>query len=387
MTDNFNDDDAFASAGLRLTVDLGALVENWRDLARRSGKARASAVVKADAYGLGIEDVGETLYAAGARDFFVATADEGATLRLYAPEARIFVLSGIWPGMERRFFENDLVPVIASEEQLTFWMSVLSDYGDYPCALQVDTGFNRLGLPMDDAIALADDVSRPASFAPVLVMSHLACGDDPSNAMNGQQLEAFRKVSAAFEGIEASLANSAGIFLGADYHFDLTRPGIATYGGETVPGMANPMRPVATAEARIIQTRSVKAGETVGYGRALQLTRDSRLAIVSAGYADGYMRSQSSAGVPLRQTGIAGGHGFIAGHKVPVAGRITMDLTIFDVTDLPENLVRAGDYVELFGSNISVDEAARAAGTIGYEMLTSMGLRHERRYISEENEE
>ncbi|MCZ3375086.1 alanine racemase [Rhizobium sp. AG207R] len=387
MTDNFNDDDAFASAGLRLTVDLGALVENWRDLAHRSGKARTSAVVKADAYGLGIEDVGETLYAAGARDFFVATADEGATLRLYAPEARIFVLSGIWPGMERRFFENDLVPVIASEEQLTFWMSVLSDYGDYPCALQVDTGFNRLGLPMDDAIALADDVSRPASFAPVLVMSHLACGDDPSNAMNGQQLEAFRKVSAAFEGIEASLANSAGIFLGADYHFDLTRPGIATYGGEAVPGMANPMRPVATAEARIIQTRSVKAGETVGYGRALQLTRDSRLAIVSAGYADGYMRSQSSAGVPLRQTGIAGGHGFIAGHKVPVAGRITMDLTIFDVTDLPENLVRAGDYVELFGSNISVDEAARAAGTIGYEMLTSMGLRHERRYISEENEE
>ncbi len=387
MTDTFNDDDAFASAGLRLTVDLGALVENWRDMARRSGKARTSAVVKADAYGLGIEDVGETLYAAGARDFFVATADEGATLRLYAPEARIFVLSGIWPGMERRFFENDLVPVIASEEQLTFWMAVLSDYGEYPCALQVDTGFNRLGLPMEDAIALADDVSRPASFAPVLVMSHLACGDDPANLMNRRQLEAFRKVSAAFEGIEASLANSAGIFLGSDYHFDLTRPGIATYGGEAVPGVANPMRPVATAEARVIQTRSVKSGETVSYGRALQLKRDSRLAIVSAGYADGYMRSQSSAGVPLRQTGIACGHGFIAGYKVPVAGRITMDLTIFDVTDVPDHLVRAGDYIELFGSNISVDEAAGAAGTIGYEMLTSMGLRHERRYIAEETEE
>ena len=387
MTDNFDDNDAFASAGLRLTVDLGALVENWREMARRSGNARTAAVVKADAYGLGIEDVGETLYSAGARDFFVATADEGATLRLYAPEARIFVLCGIWPGMERTFFENDLVPIIASEEQLTFWMSVLSDYGDYPCALQVDTGFNRLGLPMEDAMALADDVSRPASFAPVLVMSHLACGDDPTNPMNRQQLEAFRKVSTAFEGIEASLANSAGIFLGPDYHFDLTRPGIATFGGEAVPGMANPMRPVATAEARIIQTRSVKAGETVGYGRALQLTRDSRLAIVSAGYADGYMRSQSSAGVPLRQTGVAGGHGFIAGHKVPVAGRITMDLTIFDVTDLPDHLVRAGDYIELFGNNILVDDAARAGGTIGYEMLTSMGLRHERRYISEETEE
>ncbi|HEY0122658.1 MAG TPA: alanine racemase [Rhizobium sp.] len=387
MTDSFDDNDAFAAAGLRLTVDLDALVENWRDMERRSGRARASAVVKADAYGLGIEDVGEALYLAGARDFFVATADEGATLRLYAPDARIFVLCGIWPGMERVFFENDLVPVIASEEQLTFWMSVLSDYGDYPCALQVDTGFNRLGLPMEDALALADDVSRPASFAPVLVMSHLACGDDPANPMNRQQLEAFRKVSAAFEGIEASLANSAGIFLGPEYHFDLTRPGIAIYGGEAVPGIANPMRPVATAEARIIQTRFVKAGETVSYGRALQLARDSRLAIVSAGYADGYMRSQSSGGVPLRQTGLPGGYGFIAGHKVPVAGRITMDLTIFDITDLPDNLVRAGDYVELFGSNIPVDDAARAAGTIGYEMLTSLGLRHERRYVSEEAEE
>lgn len=387
MTDSFDDNDAFAAAGLRLTVDLGALVENWRDMAHRSGRARTAAVVKADAYGLGIEDIGETLYLAGARDFFVATADEGATLRLYAPDARIFVLSGIWPGMERVFFENDLVPVIASEEQLTFWMSVLSDYGDYPCALQVDTGFNRLGLPMEDALALADDVSRPASFAPVLVMSHLACGDDPANPMNRQQLESFRKVSAAFEGVEASLANSAGIFLGPEYHFDLTRPGIATYGGEAVPGIANPMRPVATAEARIIQTRFVKAGETVGYGRAMQLTRDSRLAIVSAGYADGYMRSQSSGGVPLRQTGLPGGQGFIAGHKVPVAGRITMDLTIFDVTDIPHHLVRAGDYVELFGSNIPVDDAARSAGTIGYEMLTSLGLRHERRYISEEVEE
>lgn len=380
----FDDDDNFGSAGLRLTVDLTALVGNWRFMAGRSARARTAAVVKADAYGLGIEDVGEALYQAGARDFFVATADEGVTLRLYAPEARIFVLSGIWPGMERRFFENDLVPVIISEEQLSFWMGVLADYGEYPCALQVDTGFNRLGLPMGDAIALADDVSRPASFAPVLVMSHLACGDDPANPMNRQQLESFRQVTAAFEGIESSLAASAGIFLGPEYHFDLTRPGIALYGAEAVNGMANPMQPVATAEARVIQTRNVRAGETVGYGRALRLTRDSRLAIVSAGYADGYMRSQSSAGVPLRQAVPQGGMGFIAGHRVPVAGRITMDLTIFDVTDLPEKLVKAGDYIELFGNNILVDDAARAAGTIGYEMLTSMGLRHQRQYVEDE---
>lgn len=385
MTD-FDDDlsNDFDSAPVRLTVDLAALVDNWRDMARRSGKARTAAVVKADAYGMGIEDAGEALFLAGARDFFVATVDEGVTLRLYAPEARIFVLAGIWPGTERRFFENDLVPVISSEEQLAFWMAVLADYGDYPCALHVDTGFNRLGLHIDEALALAEDVSRPASFAPVLVMSHLACGDDPASPMNRQQLESFRKVSSAYEGIESSLVASAGIFLGDDYHFDLTRPGISIYGGEAVNGMVNPMRPVATAEARVIQVRTVSAGESVSYGRALRLTRDSRLAIVSAGYADGYMRSQSSGGVPLRQAVPQGGQGFFEGYKVPVAGRITMDLTIFDVTDLPENLIRAGDYIELFGKNILVGDAARAAGTIGYEMLTSMGLRHERKYVAED---
>ena len=385
FVDSFEDEDPFDSAGLRLTVDLTALTENWKDMARRSGKARASAVVKADAYGTGIEDAGEALFMAGARDFFVATVDEGVTLRPYAPDARIFVLSGVWPGTERRLFENDLVPVISSEEQLAFWMAVLADYGDYPCALNVDTGFNRLGLSMEEAMALADDVSRPASFAPVLVMSHLACSDDHSSEMNKQQLESFRQVSAAYEGIDSSLAASGGIFVGSDYHFDLTRPGIALYGGEAVNGLANPMRPVVTAEARIIQVRTAKAGESVGYGRALQLTRDSRLAVVSAGYADGYLRSQSSGGVPLRQVVPEGGYGFLAGRKIPIAGRITMDLTIFDVTDLPENAVRAGDYVELFGKNVLVDDVARSAGTIGYEILTSIGLRHERRYLYEED--
>ncbi|MBB4168554.1 alanine racemase [Rhizobium sp. BK538] len=385
FVDSFEDEDPFDCAGLRLTVDLTALTENWKDMARRSGKARAAAVVKADAYGTGIEDAGEALFMAGARDFFVATVDEGVTLRPYAPDARIFVLAGVWPGTERRLFENDLVPVISSEEQLAFWMAVLAEYGDYPCALNVDTGFNRLGLSMDEAIALADDVSRPASFAPVLVMSHLACSDDHSSEMNKQQLESFRRVSAAYEGIESSLAASGGIFLGSDYHFDLTRPGISVYGGEAVNGVANPMRPVVTAEARIIQVRRAKAGDTVGYGRAMRLTRDSRLAVVSAGYADGYLRSQSSGGVPLRQVVPQAGQGFLAGRKVPVAGRITMDLTIFDVTDLPENAVLAGDYVELFGKNVLVDDVARSAGTIGYEILTSIGLRHERRYLYEED--
>lgn len=373
-----NDD--FDIAPVRLTIDLQALADNWRDMAQRSGQARTAAVVKADAYGLGIEDCGTALYEAGARDFFVAVAQEGVTLRAYAPSARIFVLSGIWPGQERLFFENDLVPVLASEEQLAFWMSVVTEYGDYPCALQVDTGFNRLGLRLEDALALAGDVSRPASFSPVLVLSHLHSGDTPEAASNRAQLEAFRQVSAAFEGIDASLSASAGIFLGDDYHFDLTRPGIALYGGESVDG-SKPLRPVATAEARILQIREGREGETVSYGGTHRLLRPSRLAVASVGYADGYLRSLSGSGISLREKIASGAHGFVAGKRVPVVGRVTMDLTIFDVTDLPEGAVRVGDYVELFGSNVALDEIARAAGTIGYEMLTSLGLRYERRYL------
>lgn len=375
--------DEFDIAPVRLTVDLQALADNWRDMGLRSGSARAAAVVKADAYGLGLEDCGSTLYEAGARDFFVAVAQEGATLRAYAPDARIFVLSGIWPGQERIFFENDLVPVLASEEQLAFWMAVIAEHGDYPCALQVDTGFNRLGLALEEALALAEDVSRPASFSPVLILSHLHSGDTPSSPTNRAQLESFRQVSAAFEGIESSLSASAGIFLGPDFHFDLTRPGIALYGGESVSGMA-PLRPVATAEARIIQIRDAGIGETVSYGATHRLTRQSRLAVASVGYADGYLRSLSGSGIPLRADGSPGAFGFAAGQSVPVIGRITMDLTIFDVTDLPEGAVRPGDYIELFGENIALDDAARAGGTIGYELLTSLGLRHERRYLQAE---
>ncbi|RWX75892.1 alanine racemase [Neorhizobium lilium] len=381
LQDAFSFPDEFDIAPVRLTVDLGALVENWQEMARRSSPARTAAVVKADAYGLGIEDCGTALYEAGARDFFVAVMQEGVTLRSFAPDARIYVLSGIWPGQEPSFYEHGLVPVLASEEQLSFWMSVTAEHGDHPCALQVDTGFNRLGLPLEDAIAFADDVSRPASFSPVLVLSHLHSGDTSSSPLNRQQLEAFRKLAQAYDGIELSLAASAGTLLGPEFHFDLTRPGIAVYGGEALNGVPNPMKPVALAEARIIQIREAKKGETVSYGGTYQLTRDSRLAVVSAGYADGYLRSLSGTGVPLRQTVAEGAHGFVAGRKVPVVGRITMDLTIFDVTDIPSSEIRAGDYVELFGRNIPLDDAARAGGTIGYELLTSLGLRYERRYL------
>lgn len=384
MQDELDDDLIFTPfdvAPARLTIDLDALAENWRMLRRASGRARTGAAVKGDAYGLGIEAVVPTLYDAGCRDMFVATPDEGMLARQFAADARIFVLSGVWPGVEQQYFSHDLVPVLASEEQIACWANAVALDEERPCALMVDTGMNRLGLSLEEALTLASDPTRPASFSPVLLMSHLATASDPSHPLNRRQLESFQAVARAYEGIDSSLANSPGIYLGPEYHFELTRPGIAIYGGEAVDGMANPALPVVTAEARILQIRSAKAGESVSYGAAQTLTRDSRLAIVACGYADGYHRALSGAGVPLRQTAAQGGVGFIGGYRVPVAGRITMDLTIFDVTDVPEGTIRAGDYIELFGSNVLLDEAARAAGTIGYELLTALGNRYQRCYI------
>lgn len=378
---SFSSADPIDEDPARLTIDLGALADNWRLMARKSGSARTAAVLKANAYGTGLEPAARTLYHAGARDFFVATPTEGTALRPLVPDGRIFVLSGMWAGSERLFFENDLVPVVASSEQLAVFMAAISEHGDHPCALQVDTGMNRLGLSMAEAVALANDPARPASFSPVLVMSHLACGDDPMHPMNRMQLDRFRAAIRAFDGIEASLANSAGVFLGEDFRFDLTRPGIAVYGGSAVSGEPNPMRPVVKAEARILQVRDAKIGESIGYGASAVLARDSRIAVAAVGYADGYLRALSGAGVPLRQAVASGAHGFLHGRPVPLIGRVTMDLTHFDVTDLPEGAARAGDFIELFGPNMPISTVASAGGTIDYVLLTSAGARYRRHYL------
>lgn len=364
----------------RLTIDLSALADNWRAMARRSGAARTAAVLKADAYGIGLEPAARTFHLAGARDFFVATPAEGAALRATLPDARIYVLSGMWAGSERLFFEFDLVPVIASEEQLAVFMAAVSDGSDHPCVLHVDTGMSRLGLRVEDALALAGDVARPASFSPIMLLSHLACADDPNHPLNRQQLQRFRTAVDAFDGIDATLANSAGVFLGEEYHFTLTRPGISLYGGAAVNEAPNPMKPVVTAEARILQVREAKAGESVSYGATTVFTRDTRIAVAAVGYADGYMRALSGSGVPLRKTNVPGAGGVLHGRTVPLIGRVTMDLTHFDVTDLPEGSVRPGDFIELFGRNVPIEDVARAGGTIDYELLTSLGRRYERRY-------
>ena len=376
-------------AGGRLTVDLDALAENYRLLQRRAGPARAAGVVKANAYGLGATRVGKALWNAGCRTFFVALPQEGIELRAALPDADIYVLNGTFgPEAAPAFAAHRLMPVIGSPADISSWEAFGWNDGasPRPCAIHVDTGMNRLGLTPDEALAFAADNALTGALTPRLLMSHLACGDDAGHPLNRRQLESFQAVRAAFDGIESSLSNSAGIFLGPDFAFDLVRPGIALYGGQPCNGGENPMRAVATLEARVVQVRRARSGDTASYGAHGRLSRDSVIAIVSVGYADGYHRSSSFAGVPLRQSVLAGGHGFVHGKRVPVLGRVTMDLTLFDVTDLGPEGVAVGDWIELMGPNISVDEAATAAGTISYEMLTSLGRRYQRRYVGGESD-
>jgi alanine racemase len=367
-------------AGGRLTIDLDALVANWRFLAEKSKPAQTGAVVKADAYGLGIVHIVPVLWQAGCRTFFVALAEEGLRVKAVAPDARVFILNGFFAEAFPVYEQSDLIPVLGSLHELGLWTKLnKGSAAKLPYALHVDTGMNRLGLGVDEALTLAADEQAEK---PVLLITHLATGDDPAHALNQRQFESFQKLRAAFAGIESSIANSPGIFHSASGNFDLSRPGVAMYGGEPLSDSTNPMRPVVTLEARIVQIRTGLKGETVGYGATATLKRDTRIAICSVGYADGYLRSASGSGVPLRNAVPGGGEGFVAGKKVPVIGRVTMDLTSFDITDLAENAVKPGDYIEFLGPNIALDDAARAAGTIGYELLTSLGNRYHRRYLN-----
>jgi alanine racemase len=365
-----------ALSGGRLTVDLGALAANYQFLAAQVAPAEAAVTIKADAYGLGMAECAPMFWAAGARSFFVALASEGVALRAMLPEANIYVLHGATKANAKILRDQLIVPVLGSPDMIALWR----DAGNgAPCALHVDTGMNRLGLTIDEAKALAAEGLRGLNA--VLLMSHFACADDPDHPKNTSQIESFNAAKALFPQLKTSLQNSAGAFLGARARSDVVRLGIALYGGEAANDLANPMQPVVTAEAQVMMVRHAKAGETVSYGATETLTRDTRIAVCSLGYADGYHRAISGTGVALRETGRPSGMGFIAGHKVPILGRVTMDQTMFDVTDVPPSAIKAGDYIELFGRNIPLDDAARAAGTIGYELLTSLGRRYHRDYL------
>ena len=351
-----------------LSIDLDALAANYAALRLAATGAEVAPVVKADGYGLGAGEVARRLHADGARRFFVARAAEGEALReaLGAREAVIYVLDGCPPGDAARLDAAALIPVLNSLDQVEAWARGAPRTGR-PAGLHVDTGMNRLGLCMEEAQALAQSSDRLARLDVTLVMSHLACADDAASPMNAHQLGRFQATRALFPQARASLANSAGVHLGPDYAFDMVRPGIGLYGAGP-GGLGGSPQAVATFEAPVLQLRTVRPGESVGYGAAFTALSTMRTATVGAGYADGVLRALGG-----------GGYGVWHGHRLPLLGRVSMDLIVLDVTDAPG--VRLGDPVQLLGPHVLLDETAALAGTIPYEVLVRLGARTPRTYL------
>jgi alanine racemase len=361
-----------AMAASILEIDLDAITGNWRALcARLKGRSTCTAVVKADAYGLGALPVAKALEKIGCRFFFVAHLPEALALRsVLLPQTGIGVMHGPLHGTEPMFIASGLTPVLNSLEQLDAWQACAHDNPASPAVwLQVDTGMARMGFSPQEWAVFLESQSRRARLRLQGIMSHLACADERTHPMNPTQLDRFRAIMADFPGVAASLANSSGIFLGKDYHFDLVRPGAALYGINPTPDESNPMRGVVELKARVIQLRDIPAGTGVGYGHAWCAPRPTRLATLSTGYADGFFR---------RLGGQA--HAFVEGQAVPIVGRVSMDSLVIDISSLSAQGLRAGDLVSLMGPQATVDTLAKQSGTIGYEVLTRLGTRHARRY-------
>ena len=370
--------DATRRAGAILTVDLAAIAANWRglrDAGRAGGKPiDCAAVLKADAYGTGAVVVAPRLAAEGCKQFFCAHIEEGIALRrVLADDLPIYVLNGLLAGTEGDFVEHDLTPVLNHLGQLNAWRAAAQRFSrPLDAVIHIDTGMNRLGFGPEEAQALASERGRLRGLRLALLMSHLVVSEEPANPINGEQLSRFRSFVKAMPGAPTSLANSSGIFLGPDYHFDLLRPGAALYGINPLPGQPNPMLPTVTLKARILQVRRIDALQTVGYGAAWRSARPSRVATIALGYADGYFRTL------INRT-----HVHLGGHRVPVIGRISMDLVTIDVTDVPEAESQIGAAVEVLGPEMTADDLAEHARTNAYEVMTALGRRYARLYVDD----
>jgi alanine racemase len=329
-------------------------------------------VVKADCYGLGAERIAPALAAAGCRTFIVATLDEGIALRRVLASEVILVLNGPLPGTEGEYAAHSLVPVLNSLGQITAWSNFAKAGSGAPAAaIHIDTGMNRLGLDEAELDRLAARPEVLAGVRPILTLSHLACADERDNPMNERQRSRFIELATRLPAMPLSLSASGGCFLGRAYHFDLVRPGAALYGLNPTPDRPNPMAQVVRLQGKILQVRDVDSPRTVGYGASHRVTRAGRIATVAVGYADGWLRSLGNRG-----------HGVIGGVTVPLVGRVSMDLTCFDVTAVPPAEAHPGALIDLIGPGQSVDSVAADAGTIGYEILTALGRRHHRRWLT-----
>ena len=359
----------------RLLVDLAALAGNYRAIAS-STAAEVAAVVKADGYGLGVPGLAHALYAAGCRTFFTAFGHEAVELRHMLGDVEIFVLM---PGVgdeAHLLHEHRLIPCLFDLEGVDRWIGRVPAQGARArVALHVETGIHRLGLDGEELAVLLDDDARRSRLDVTLLMSHLACADEPAAPANRRQLDRFRAIRDAFPGARASLANSAGTFLGSDYHFDLVRPGIALYGHDPhhAHTTAPRVRPVATLEARLGRIATVEPGESVGYGGVATCDAARRIGVVLAGYADGIPRALYQ---PARRFEVV-----IAGRRAPLFGAVSMDMVTIDLSGVPEDAAGVGAWVEIFGPNAPIERVAEQAGTIPYEILTGIGPRVERFYV------
>ncbi len=364
-----------AMAGGCLTISLGALRANYRLIAARVAPARAAAVVKADGYGLGALHVAPVLAAEGCRDFFVAHLAEAIALKTALPtNARLYVLNGLQPGSETACIAAGAIPVLNSLDQARRWQAAARGSGNpRDAVVQVDSGMSRLGMTPAEAGTLAGDADFRAAVPVVLLMSHLACADTPDHPANEAQRRNFAAAAALFPGVPLSLANSGGSFLPTDFHLALVRPGVSLYGAAPNDAAPNPMRPVVALDARVIQVRTIPAGAGVGYGMTFTADRETRIATIAAGYADGLPRALGNRGAA-----------YYNGVRLPIAGRVSMDSITLDVTALPPGTLKLGDRVELIGPHQSLDQLAADAGTISYEILTSLGHRYHRVYRDSE---
>jgi alanine racemase len=370
--------DSSAIAPGVLTVDLAALADNLRALARRAAPGRCAAVVKANAYGVGLDRAAPAFWSAGARTFFVAHLGEGFDLRRLLPDAaEIYILNGLEAGADPAdYAARGLKPVIGGAEELERWTAFAARSGRLsPCALHLDTGMSRLGFESLDELRAAMERHGPASGADLL-MSHFVSSEIPDDPLNAAQIARFAAARAAFPGLRASLANSSGMFLGERPIYDLARPGYALYGGNPTPGRPNPMRPVVTLSIAVQQTRWIEAGATCGYNAQWRAKRRTQLATLIAGYADGLPRGAGATDAR------PGAEVMIADRRCPLVGRVSMDLVIADVTDLPHDAVRPGVRAEFFGPDIPLDDFAERSGTIGYTLLTGLSPRYLRSYLS-----
>ncbi len=357
----------------RLTVDLGAIVANWRTIAARVAPATTGAVVKADAYGLGAARVAPALARAGCRDFFVAHLVEARALAGALPsDTRIFILNGLIPGEEAEAIALGVIPVLNAPEQVRAWAEAAGALGRrLPAALQVDSGMARLGLTADEAGVLADDAALLDRIDLKLVMSHLASADEPYDSLNDAQLARFLALCGRLPPAPRSLANSGGAFLDPGFALDLVRPGVSLYGGAAHAG-GNGMATAVTLDAPVVQLRNVPSGTGIGYSHLLKSDAPMRLATVGLGYADGWPRELTGRG-----------SAWFGGVRLPFAGRVSMDSIILDIGALPVGALKVGDRVEFLGSNRPLDVVAEEARSISHEILARLGPRLTRVYIGD----